>query len=317
LAAGVTAGDEVVTVSHSFIASANVIRYCGAIPVFVDIELSTFNMDPKLLEAAISSRTRAILCVHQIGMPCNLEEILRVAQQHGLKVIEDAACAAGSEIVINDKWQRIGRPHGHLCCFSFHPRKVITTGDGGMITTADKDVDNLLRLLRQHGMSVSDSVRHQSNRIIFEDYRTVGYNYRLTDIQAAVGREQLKKLSAIVDERRQLAEQYRTLLKPIEDLGLPVDSNWTRSNWQSYCVLLPPQADQRAIMQYMLDVGVATRRGVMCSHREPCYKDLHLRFALPNSEAAQDRGILLPMYQGMTLEDQRRVAATLKEALAQ
>src|SRR5262249_57136793 len=146
----------------------------------------TFNMDPSLLEAAISPRTRAILCVHQIGMPCNLPAILAVARRHGLKVIEDAACAVGSEILIDGEWQRIGRPHGDLCCFSFHPRKIITTGDGGMVTTSRKDFDSSLRLLRQHGMSVSDSTRHHSNSVIFEDYLLVGYNYRLTDIQAAI-----------------------------------------------------------------------------------------------------------------------------------
>jgi perosamine synthetase len=316
LAAGVKPGDEVITVSHSFIATANAVRYCGAVPVFVDIELSTFNIDPSLLEAAISPRTRAILCVHQIGMPCDLPAVLAVAKRHGLKVIEDAACAAGSEILIDGDWQRIGRPHGDFCCFSFHPRKIITTGDGGMITTASEDADMALRLLRQHGMSVSDAVRHQASRVIFEEYVVVGYNYRLTDIQAAVGREQLKKLRSFVTERRALADRFRDLLSSIDDLVVPVDSNWTRSNWQSYCVLLPERADQRSVMQHMLNVGIATRRAIMCSHREPAYQDLRSRFPLPNSEAAQDRGILLPFYQGMTPEDQRWVAANLKEALA-
>jgi perosamine synthetase len=317
VAAGVKFGDEVITVSHSFIATANVIRYCGAVPVFVDIELSTFNMDPSLIEAAVSPRTRAVLCVHQIGMPCNLSKILAVARRHGLKVIEDAACAVGSEILVDGKWQRIGRPHGDLCCFSFHPRKVITTGDGGMITTADDGVDAQLRLLRQHGMSVSDSVRHQANSVIFEDYVLLGYNYRLTDIQAAVGREQLKKLSSFIIERRELAERYRALLASVEDVVVPIDSNWTRTNWQSYCVLLPEGSDQHAVMQHMLSAGVATRRGIMCSHREPAYRGLRVPFPLPNSEAAQDRGILLPIYQGMTQEDQIRVVATLKQAARQ
>lgn len=317
LAAGIKSGDEVITVSHSFIATANVIRYCGATPVFVDIELSTFNMDPSLLEAAISPRTRAIVCVHQIGMPCNLTEILAVARRHGLKVIEDAACAAGSEILMDGEWQQIGRPHGDLCCFSFHPRKVLTTGDGGMVTTSREDFDTSLRLLRQHGMSVSDSARHRSNSVIFEDYVIVGYNYRLTDIQAAVGREQLKKLNGFIAERRELADRYRSLLGSIDDVVAPIDNNWTRSNWQSYCILLPARADQHAVMQHMLNAGIATRRGVMCSHREPAYRDVPLPFALPNSEAAQDRGILLPFYQGMTPDDQRRVVDSLRAALAQ
>jgi len=249
-------------------------------------------------------------------MPCNLPEIVAVARRHGLKVLEDAACAAGSEILVGGEWQRIGRPHGDLCCFSFHPRKVITTGDGGMITTDNEDFDRSLRLLRQHGMSVPDSVRHQSQSVIFEDYVIVGYNYRLTDIQAAVGREQLKKLSRIVAERRELADHYRALLSSVEGLIVPLDSNWTHSNWQSYCVLLPEWADQHGVMQHMLNAGIATRRGIMCSHRELAYRDLPLRFSLPNSEAAQDRSILLPLYQGMTPDDQRRVVIGLKDALS-
>ena len=315
LAVGVKPGDEVITVSHSFIATANAVRHCGAVPVFVDIELGTFNMDPELIEAAISPKTRAILCVHQIGMPCDLPRILAVARRRGLKVIEDAACAAGSQILVDGAWGRIGQPHGDLCCFSFHPRKVITTGDGGMITTDSEAYDAKLRLLRQHGMNVSDAARHQSSRVVFEDYVSVGYNYRLTDIQAAVGREQLKKLDSLVAERRNLADRYRALLSHIDGIGIPVDSNWTQSNWQSFCVMLPAGADQRGIMQFMLDRGIATRRGIMCSHREPAYADLPPRFPLPNSETAQDRGILLPLYQGLSVDEQERVAAALEEAL--
>ena len=129
-----------ITVSHSFIATANAIRYCGATPVFVDIEPDTFNIDPALIEAAITPRTRAILCVHQMGMPCDLAAILAVARAHGAAGVEDAACAIGSEILWDGRWERIGRPHGDIACFSFHPRKVMSTGDGGMITTANAGV---------------------------------------------------------------------------------------------------------------------------------------------------------------------------------
>ena len=152
-------------------------------------------------------RTKAILCVHQIGMPCDLRaHRARSAAGMALPVIEDAACAIGSEILWNGEWEKIGRPHGDVACFSFHPRKVISTGDGGMITTRHADWDSKFRLLRQHAMSVPDTVRHGSNQVIFESYPTVGYNYRMTDIQAAVGREQLKRLPEIVRERRALAD---------------------------------------------------------------------------------------------------------------
>src|SRR6266542_4347242 len=184
-AAGVGPGDEVITVSHSFIASANSIRYCGGTPVFVDIEPGTFNMDPRLVERVISERTRAILCVHQVGMPCDLAQLVPLARSHSLALIEDAACAIGSEIRWNGAWEKIGRPHGDAACFSFHPRKLVTMGDGGMITTPHAEWDRKFRLLRQHGMSVPDTVRHGASEVIFESYDSLGYNFRLTDIQAA------------------------------------------------------------------------------------------------------------------------------------
>ena len=170
IAAGVKCGDEVITVSHSYIATANSIRYIGAEPVFVDIDPLTYNIDPALVELAITPRTRAILCVHQIGMPCDLGRLVPMAQRHGIPLIEDAACAIGSEILWNGQWEKIGRPHGDVACFSFHPRKVISTGDGGMITTRHAEWDREFRLLRQHAMSVPDTVRHGSPQVIFESY---------------------------------------------------------------------------------------------------------------------------------------------------
>ncbi|PJA50675.1 MAG: aminotransferase DegT, partial [Syntrophobacterales bacterium CG_4_9_14_3_um_filter_49_8] len=245
LVTGIKPGDEIITVSHSFIATANSIRYCGAMPVFVDIQPETFNIDPLLIEEAITDRTRAILCVHQMGMPCDLKKILDIARRRSLLVIEDAACAIGSEIFWNGKWEKIGKPHGDIACFSFHPRKIITTGDGGMITTANPEWDRKIRLLRQHGMSVSDTVRHGANQVLFESYLLVGYNYRMTDIQAAIGQEQLKKLSQIIERRRELASEYRRLLAEFTRIVLPKEPPWARSNWQSFCVRLPDGCDQR------------------------------------------------------------------------
>ena len=193
--AGVRRGDEVITASHSFIATANAIRYVGATPVFADIEAEGFNLDPAAVEAAITPRTRAILCVHQLGMPCRLDDMVAIGRRHGIPVIEDAACAIGSEIRVEGEWQTIGRPHGDVACFSFHPRKVITTGEGGMITTKHAEWDRQFRLLRQHGMSVSDTVRHRAAEVIRESYDVLGYNYRMTDLQAAVGRAQLGRLA--------------------------------------------------------------------------------------------------------------------------
>jgi dTDP-4-amino-4,6-dideoxygalactose transaminase len=314
LVAGVRPGDEVITVSHSYIATANSIRYCGATPVFVDIQPDTFNMDPALVEAAVTPRTRAILCVHQIGMPCDMRSLMAIGRRLNLPVIEDAACAIGSEILWNGHWERIGRPQADIACFSFHPRKVISTGDGGMLTTSHTDWDKEFRLLRQHAMSVPDTVRHGSNQVIFESYPTTGYNYRMTDIQAAVGREQLKRLPGIIERRRDLALRYGELLGDIEGLCLPAEPAWAKTNWQSYCVRLPQRCEQRGVMQSMLDDGIGTRRGIMCAHREPAYAQSPLRFALPHSEAAQDECILLPLFPQMTQAQQQQVAASLRKA---
>jgi dTDP-4-amino-4,6-dideoxygalactose transaminase len=327
-AIGAGPGDEVITVSHSFIATASVIRYCGAVPVFLDIQPTTFNMDPDLVGRAITPKTRAILCVHQMGLPCDLRAILEIAALHGLPVVEDAACAIGSEILWEDRWDRIGKPHGDIACFSFHPRKLITTGDGGMLTTSSQELDRKFRLWRQHGMSLPDTARHSSRKVAFESYAELGYNYRLTDLQAAVGREQLKRLPEIVRRRRELASQYRNLLETIPGLRLPEEPAWARSNWQSFCVGLPEGRDQAEVMQALLDEGIATRRGIMCAHREPAYPpgtwscgvphaegDCPAHSCLSKSEAAQDRTILLPLYHGITCDEQEFVAARLRKVL--
>jgi len=331
LAVGVRPGAEVITASHSFIATANAIRYCGATPVFVDILPGTFNMDPGRIEASITPRTRAILCVHQIGMPCDLAAILPLARRHGLAVVEDAACAVGSEIRWEGVWERMGKPHGDIACFSFHPRKLVTTGDGGMLTTANPEWDRQFRLWRQHGMSVPDTERHGANAVVFESYLTVGYNYRMTDIQAAVGRVQLTRLREAIGRRRQLADRYRRLLAAVPGVVPPEEPEWARSNWQSYCVRLPEACDQRPVMQAMLDAGIATRRGIMCAHREPAYPRGTWSCGpqvepcgcaegtcarLMESECAQDRAVLLPLYHQMTEADQDAVVDALARASA-
>jgi perosamine synthetase len=312
LAVGVLPGDEVITVSHSYIATANSIRYCGAEPVFIDVDASS-NMDPGLIEPAITEKTRAILTVHQVGMPCDMPAILAVAKQHGLPVVEDAACASGSAYVRNGVTEPVGRPHGDIATFSFHPRKVITTGDGGMLTTNNPKYDEQFRLLRQHGMSVSDRTRHSSKEVVFEDHSVLGYNYRMTDVQAAVGREQLKRLPGIVETRRRLAGRYRELLADVAGLGLPIEPSWARSNYQSFWIELPPGKDQRAVMQALLDRGVSSRRGIMCAHRELPYRGME-RTPLPWSERAQDRRIILPLFPQLTDAEQLRVAEAVRIA---
>jgi len=329
IACGVGRDDEVITVSHSFIATMNCVRYAGAVPVLVDIDPATYNIDPRWIERVITPRTRAILCVHQIGMPCDLAAILPLARRHSLLVIEDAACAIGSEIRWNGAWEKIGKPHGDIACFSFHPRKVISTGDGGMITTSSADWDARCRKLRQHAMTVPDTVRHGAKQVIFETYSEVGYNYRMTDIQAAIGREQLKRLPEIVARRRELAARYTRLLSRIPGLAPPVEPEWARSNWQSYCVRLPQGAKQLEVMQHLLDRGISTRRGIMSSHREPAFAEEKWSCGagpgpcgcprgacerLREGEAATDSCVLLPLFPQMTEEEQDYVVAALAEA---
>jgi dTDP-4-amino-4,6-dideoxygalactose transaminase len=313
LGVGVKPGDEVITVSHSYIATANSVTYCGATPVFVDVDATTKNIDPALVEAAITSRTSAILCVHQIGLPCDLEALVEIADRHGLPLVEDAACAIGSEIRWGDDWQRIGRPHGRVACFSFHPRKVMSTGDGGMLTTADPALDATFKLLRQHGMSVNDRVRHSANQVIFEDHSVIGFNYRMTDIQAAVGRVQLGRMADIVARRREIAARFNEAFAATPGIEPPNEPEWARTNFQSYLVRIPDGADQREVMQALMDRGVASRRGIMNAHREVPYAGEH---HLPVSEWAQDRHIVLPLYPLMDDEDINAVILSVTEVAA-
>jgi perosamine synthetase len=307
-ALGVGPGDEVITVSHSFIATANAIRHCGATPVFVDINPRTYNMDPKLLEAAITVRTKAILPVHQIGLPVALDSVLEIANKRGIPVIEDAACAIGSELFCNGRWEPIGSPHGLVACFSFHPRKVITTGEGGMLTTNDPDLDRQFRLLRQHGMSLSDTQRHHAKAVVFEEYVRLGFNYRMSDIQASVGRVQLRRLPQMIERRRRLALRYDLALADIPGLETPWIPPGIRFNYQSYAVRITEAfpMTRNALMQHLLDSGISTRRGIMNAHQEPAYSEFATR-GLAESEAARDCVILLPMYDSLTNEQQDQV----------
>lgn len=325
VAVGVRPGDDVITVSHSFIATANAVRHCGATPVFVDIQRDTLNIDPTKIAPCITPRTRAILCVHQLGMPCDLATIVRIGRDRGIPVIEDAACAAGSEILWEGHWEHIGKPRGDVACFSFHPRKLLSTGDGGMLTTANEAHDRTFRLLRHQGMSVDDLARHRSSEVIFESYPAVGHNFRLTDVQAAIGRVQLRRLPEIVERRRQLVARYCEQLADVRDVTLPHERDWARSNWQTFAVRLSPDLDQRRVMQVMLDENVETRRGVMCAHREPAYPPGAWRCGaepcrgcargacerLRESERAQDEMIVLPLFHEMTADDQKRVVEAL------
>jgi dTDP-4-amino-4,6-dideoxygalactose transaminase len=303
LALGVGPGDEVITVSHSFIATANAVRMCGAKPIFVDIDLATYDVDTSEVERAVTHQTRAIIAVHQYGLPCDLTAVLDIAHRHDLRVVEDAACAAGSEILVDRRWERIGRPHADVATFSFHPRKVITTGEGGMVVTASPEIDRRVRLLRQHGTLDSAG------------YTEVGFNLRMTDLQAAVGRRQVARLPALVPERRRLSDTYAVLLAGVRGLRPPVEPAGVRSNWQTYCVLLDEGTDQALVAKLMAEAGVSTRPGIPSAHRQPAYADVPMRHPLHRTEAAEERGLCLPLFPGMTRADQEQVVEALRRAL--
>jgi dTDP-4-amino-4,6-dideoxygalactose transaminase len=304
IVAGVGPGDEVICPSMSYIATANCIKYTGANPVFAEINPENYNIDLADTERKITSKTKAILIVHQIGMPVDIDAFTKLADKYGLKLIEDAACAAGS--AYNGK--KIGS-HSELVCFSLHPRKVITTGDGGFITTNREDYYERMKLLRQHGMSVNDRVRHESSKIIFEDHVELAYNYRMTDIQASVGIKQLEKLDWIVGERRKIANAYNEAFKNIDCFQLPIEKEGYFSNYQSYSVLLKVNSPiaRNELMQKLLDLGIASRRGIMTSHRETAYKTEYAGLSMPVSEHVSDNSIILPLYVPMSQEEIKRV----------
>jgi perosamine synthetase len=312
IVAGIKEGDEVICPSMSYIATANSIKYVGAKPVFAEVHPETYNLDVRDAEKKITPKTKAILLVHQIGMPADIDAFRALCDKHNLQLIEDAACAIGSSY--NEK--KIGA-HSELVCFSFHPRKVISTGDGGMITTNNEAFYNRMKLLRQHGMSVNAGERHGSSKIIFEDHLEVAYNYRLTDIQAAVGIQQLAKLDWIIAERRKVADQYLKAFADIDCIRLPKEENGYFTNWQSFSVYLKPNAPVKRndLMQLLLDEGVASRRGVMTSHRETAYKNSDSFVSLPATEDACDNSIIIPLYVPMTTEEVNEVIAAFRKCL--
>ncbi len=313
IVAGIQEGDEVICPSLSYIATANCIRYVGAVPVFAEVDAATYNLDVADAARKITAKTRAILLVHQIGMPADIEAFSRLCKQHNLKLIEDAACAAGSSY----RGKRIGS-HSELVCFSFHPRKVITTGDGGMIATSREDYYQRLKLLRQHGMAVSDRVRHESSNVIITDHLELGYNYRMTDVQAAIGIKQLEKLDWIVNERRKIAAYYHEALKDIETIRLPLEANGYFSNYQSYSVYLKPNCPvvRNDLMQKLLEEGIATRSGIMTTHRETAYLEYCNGLKLPVSEDVCDRSILLPLYVPMEGTEMQKITDLVKSFFA-
>lgn len=306
---GVGPGDEVVVPSLSFIATANAVRYTGATPVFADVDTATGNLSASTVEPVLTDRTRAVMVVHQAGVPADVDELKALCEPRGIAVIEDAACAAGSTYR--------GKPVGTnalLAAWSFHPRKLLTTGEGGMVTTDDPDWAVRLKRLREHGMSVSAADRHHGNTAVIEQYLETAFNYRMTDIQAAVGLVQLSKLDAIIARRRELAARYHELL---DGTGVTAvrDPEYGTTNYQSFWVWLPEDApDRQEVLAGLAERGVSARRGIMASHLEPAYEG-HPGVPLPVTEAFTARTLILPLFHDMTESEQDQVVSALSETL--
>jgi len=310
--AGVGAEDEVVVPSLSFIATANAVRYVGATPVFADVDPVTGNLTAKTVQAVMTARTRAVMVVHQAGMPADVDELRALCDAHGSHLIEDAACAAGSTYR--------GRPVGAgaaIAAWSFHPRKLLTTGEGGMLTTGDGRWAARLRRLREHGMSVSAADRHAASRPVVERYLETGFNYRMTDVQAAIGLVQLARLDAIVARRRELAARYAYALSGVPGLQVPQDPPYGRTNHQSYWVVLPHDfpVTRDGLLHVLADRGVSARRGIMAAHLEPAY-GARPRPDLPITERLTAQSLILPLFHDMTDADQDRVVAAVQAAAA-
>ncbi len=308
-AAGIGPGDEVIVPSLSFIASANAIAHTGGTPVFAEIDARTYNLDPDAAAAAVTERTRAVLVVHQLGLPCDLVRFEELARRHDLQLVEDAACAAGSLYR--------GRPvgsSGHLCCFSFHPRKLLVTGEGGMIALGDRDLASRLRRIRHQGMSASDLERSRRDHVVIESYPEIGFNFRMSDLQGALGLAQLPKLDRFVERRRALAARYDEAFADLRPVETPFVPDYAVPNYQSYIVRLrgADRARRQAVLDALLGRGVASRRGLMACHLEPCYRGARVANTLTLTEEAEAQTLILPMYFDLSDEDQDYVIRQLR-----
>jgi perosamine synthetase len=310
IAAGIGPGDEVIVPSLSFIATTNAVRYVGAHPVFADVDLATQNLVQETVEPHLTPRTRAVILVDQAGVPADLDAMRALCDPRGITVIEDAACAAGSVCR--------GRPAGggaELAAYSFHPRKLITTGEGGMVTTPDATVAARVRRLREHGMDVSAADRHASKQPVIERYTEVGFNFRMTDIQAAVGLVQLRKLPAMVARRRELAQRYQYLLGDVPGLATATDPPHGSTNYQSFWVLLPDDSpvSRDEMLQRLARADISARRGIMAAHLEPAYAG-HPHRPLPVTERLTARSLILPLFHDMTDAQQDTVVSVIRDS---
>lgn len=307
---GVGVGDDVVVPSFSFIATANAATYVGARPVFADVDPTTGNLTADTVKSALTPQTRAVIAVDQGGVPVDLASIRELCDPLDIVVIEDAACGAGSTYG--------GRPVGagaDIAAWSFHPRKIVTTGEGGMITTRRQDWADRARLLREHAMNVSAAERHSSVLPPAEQYVEVGFNFRMTDVQAAIGIVQLGRLDEVVARRRELAARYADALAGVPGLRCVADPEHGEANFQSFWVEVGEgyPLDRDGLLAALAEANVSARRGIMASHRQPAYAS-HANDPLPVTERLTDSTLILPLFHQMTDAEHDRVTAAIRTA---
>jgi len=312
--AGVGPGHDVVVPSFSFIATANAPTYVGARPVFADVDPTTGNVTAETVVAALTPETRAVIVVDQGGVPVDLAPIREALDPWGIVVIEDAACGAGSTYR--------GEPVGvgaQLTAWSFHPRKLLTTGEGGMLTTNNAEWADRARRLREHSMSASAASRHASVLAPAEEYLEIGFNYRMTDLQAAVGIVQLGRLPEIVARRREIAAAYTRDLADLPGLRVVTDPPWGESNFQSFWVEVLPEfpLDREGLLLHLAKDEISARRGIMAAHRQPAYefRDTGLT-PLPVTERLTDNTLILPVFHQLTEGERGRVVESIHRAAA-
>lgn len=308
---GVGYGDEVICPSLTCMATANAIHMGGAEPRFADVSPRIFNIDPQSIEASITPRTKAILAVHQIGLPVEIEAIRAVAEKHNLVLIEDGACSLGATF----KGRQVGGL-GAPTSFSFHPRKMITSGEGGMITTDDEALAEKARILRSTGASVSDLARHQARGVLVQVYEDTGYNYRLTDLQAALGLVQMKKIDQMLAQRAAQAKIYDAALSQMEHVLPPFVPEHMTHSYSSYQITLAPGCpiSRNELLETMAAGAISCRIGIQPLHFEPFYKEKLKDLHLPVTEDAAATTMFLPIFPGMTEAEQERVIAVLRKA---
>lgn len=301
--AGIGPGDEVICPSYTFIATANAVLYAGGTPVFAEIQPDTWNLDPQDVLSRVTPRTKAIIPVHQVGLAADLDGFARL-RARGISIIEDAACAIGS--IYKDK--PIGS-HGNTACFSFHPRKTISTGEGGMLTTDDAGLAVRARAMRSFCATASAYDRHTQKGLVFESYPDLGYNYRMTDVQAAIGLAQLEKLPRLLEGRARAARRYNEAFAALRHVRLPAQPAYATHAFQSYIIYLTPDApiSRDDLLRELTARRITCRRGIPPIHLEPLYVNRFGRVSLPITEDVGARSLFIPLYGSITDDDQSRV----------